>query len=180
MADELLSGVYATALFRVARQAERVREWGENLTVLSGLLGRSERLRIFLAAPNIDAGPKKRIIERLSNLGKFAPEFENFFTLLVRRRKVALVHLIAKDYHGLADDYFGRLDVEVRSAVPLQGDEKEELKRVFADSFKKEARINYRIVPGLIAGILVRAGGKVYDSSLLGQLRKMKSRMLEG
>lgn len=180
MADELLSGVYAMALFRVAKRAEKVREWGEELSALGGLLGRSERLRIFLAAPNIDKDSKKGVIERIADLGKFSPEFKNFFTLLVKRRKVALVHLIVKDYNGLANDYFGRLDVEVRSAVPLQGDEKEELNRVFADSYKKEARINYQVAPALIAGILVRAGGKIYDSSLLGQLRKMKSRMLEG
>ncbi len=168
------------ALFRVARRAEKVRQYGEDLSTLGGLLGRSERLRIFLAAPNIDNDSKTEVIERIADLGKFSPEFENFFTLLVRRRKTALVHLIANDYNRLANDYFGRLDVEVRSAVPLEETEKEDLKRVFTDSFKKEARINYQVVPALIAGILIRADGKVYDNSLLGQLKKMKSRMLEG
>ncbi len=45
MADEVLSGIYAMALFRVARRAEKVRQYGEDLSTLGGLLGRSERLR---------------------------------------------------------------------------------------------------------------------------------------
>lgn len=180
MADEVLSGIYATALFRVARRMERVREWGENLQTLKEVLERSAALRIFFSAPDVGVEPKRRIIGRVSSLGKFSPQFENFFILLVKRRKIALIRLIGRGYAALANDYFGRLDVEVQSAVPLQDAEKEHLKRVFTDCFKKKVRVGYTVNPVLIAGLMIKTGGKVYDGSLVGQLGKMKSRMLEG
>lgn len=179
MAEEGMSRMYALALFRVARHKGQVKEWGESLYILRDILEHSRDLKIFLSAPNVDSNSKAKVIQRLSALGKLTPEMENFLRILVRRRKTGLIHLIAENYADFADFLFNQIDVLVQSAVPLKGEEKERLEKVMGIFLKKRVRVTYEIVPDLIAGMIISAGGKVYNSSLLGQLKRMRLQMIQ-
>lgn len=180
MVKEAAAKIYAQALFNVARKNKRVEDWGGKLAVVEELIGESRNLRIFFLAPGVAAGEKRRVLKKLSELGELSEELTNFLKLLIKRRKLGIIPAVVREYHALLDFFLGEMDVLIRSAVELSQAEKEDMNKVLEANLRKKVRIKYEIEPDLIGGVVVRAGEKVYDGSLLGQLDMMRKRMLEG
>lgn len=109
---------------------------------------------------------------------KLPGEVEKLFQLLVKKRRVFDLPALAREYDDLEADYSGRVDILVESAVILGPELKSELERVLKELLERETRIEYRREPDLMAGLVVRAGGKVYDCSLAGRLRRLEETML--
>lgn len=177
MSAEERSGMYAMALFRVAERAGKVDEWGESLVHIRDLLVRIRDFVIFLSSPAIPAEEKKNLVDKVSLQYGFAREVAGFFQILVRNRELGLIHDILRDYDTLADHYFRRMDVDVESAVPLDEREKSRLERSLARKLRSTLKVSYKVDPGLIGGLLIRAGEKVYDGSIKGQLESLTRTM---
>jgi F-type H+-transporting ATPase subunit delta len=103
---------------------------------------------------------------------------ENFLHLIVRKKAGGLVERISEIYSGLADELFNRLNLTVESAVPMGREEQERLEKILRAGWNKTILVDYRIRPDLIAGLVLKAGERVYDLSLRGQLIRMKGRLL--
>jgi len=180
MIKEAVAKIYAQALFNVARKNKRVEDWGRKLALVEEIIGESGNLRIFFLTPGVNAVEKMRVIKKLSQLGKLSEELTNFFKLLIKRRKLSILPAVVREYRVLLDFFLGEMDVLIRSAVELSQTEKEDMNKVLEANLRKRTRIKYEIEPDLIGGVVVRAGEKIYDGSLLGQLDMMRKRMLEG
>ena len=170
--------LYAQALFQVAQREDQVAPWAEQLLSLRRVVSGSRSLRIFLSSPQIPGAARRKLIREISSLEGLAPQMENFFSLIVRKRVINLLERIGVIYRELADNLFGRINVSVESALPLEREEKERLQRILSFSWKKTIKVDYRPRPDLIAGLVIRAGERIYDLSLRGQLSRMKARLL--
>lgn len=178
MRKDSISRIYAQALFRVAQQRDQIAPWGDQLHRLRAVVTKTRSLTTFFSSPNILRSARSKVIRKISSLEELSPEMENFLRLLIRKNKIKLLERIVSIYDGLASDFFNRLDVLVESVVPLDREEKERLEEVLASSWKKTIRFVYHPRADLIAGMIIRAGEKVYDNSLRGQLSRMKTCLL--
>lgn len=178
MRKDSISRIYAQALFRVAQRRDQVAPWGDQLHRLRAVVTETRSLKTFLSSPNIRRAVRCKVIRKISSLEELSPEMENFLQLLIRKNKIKLLGSIVAIYDDLADEFFNRLDVLVESAVPLAREERKHLEEILASSWKKTIRFVYHPRADLIAGVIIRAGEKVYDSSLRGQLSRMKARLL--
>lgn len=178
MRKDLQARIYARALFQVARREDQVAPWGDQLLRLRGLVAGVRALTVFFSSPNIPAPAREKMIAEISSRSEFAPEMENFLRLIVRKHRIKLLGRIAAIYTDLADEYFNRVKVSVESPIPLEREEKERLEGILASAWEKTIQADYLSRPELIAGLLVRAGERVYDASLRGQLDRMKERLL--
>ena len=178
MRKESLVRIFAQAIFQVARRKDQVDSWGNQLQRLQGVEAGSRPLQIFLSSPAIPAAAKRKMISDISSQEKLAPEMERFFRLIVRKRGTGLLGQIGVIYNDLADQLMNRINVSVESAVPLGKEEKEHLEGILASDWKKTVRIDFSSRPDLIAGLIIKAGERVYDVSLRGELNRMKARLL--
>lgn len=97
-----------------------------------------------------------------------------------------------KRQHALLDEFFsgvksGKLVVldggdfrgesaQVTSALPLNADEQETVKReVLAKAGAKE--VTFRVDPGILGGLVIRVGDKVLDSSVAGRLEGLRQNL---
>jgi len=67
----------------------------------------------------------------------------------------------------------------VRSAVPLDDEQRALLKRRLRARFGQEFVLHVEIDPSLIGGMVVRAKGKVFDGSVAGRLAALEDYMQE-
>jgi len=178
MRKDSLARIFAHALFQVASREGQVGPWGDQLRRLRGILTGSGSLRIFLASPNIPAAARRKLIGRISSREGLAPQMENFLHLIVRKKAGGQVERISEIYSGLADELFNRLNLTVESAVPMGREGQERLEKILRAGWNKTILVDYRIRPDLIAGLVLKAGERVYDLSLRGQLIRMKGRLL--
>jgi F-type H+-transporting ATPase subunit b len=98
-----------------------------------------------------------------------------------------------KRQHTLLDEFFsgvrsGRVVVlessrlggssaEVTSALPLTNEEKETVKKDVLSKIGSQATVTFRVDPTILGGIVIRAGGKMLDASVAGQLESMRQKL---
>ena len=95
-----------------------------------------------------------------------------------------------KRQHALLNEFFagvkaGRVVVlegaslsgasaEVTSALPLNAEEMEVVRQDVLSKMSSQATVTFRVDPSILGGLVIRAGGKVLDASVAGQLESLR------
>jgi len=178
MAEDSSGRVYAQALFNVARREKTVEACGTALQRLASAVSGNPEFRLFLAAPTVPPARKTAAVEAVASALGLPDPVAGILRLAVKRRRVAALAPAAREYRVLEDESLRRVDVDVETAENLNEAEKSRLEAAVKRRLDREPRIKYRLVPGLLAGLVIRAGGKVFDCSLAGRLARLEERML--
>src|SRR5262249_56227312 len=81
-------------------------------------------------------------------------------------------------YGDRGDRGAGGMGVEVRSAAPLDDDQRDRLRRELQETFHLEPLLETEVDPELLGGMLVRVGDWVYDASVRTQLETIRNQII--
>jgi F-type H+-transporting ATPase subunit delta len=109
--------------------------------------------------------------------GQLDAESENFVRLLVANGRLDLIASIAEQFEQFRAEEEGYLDVEVCSAYPLEDAERDKLTAVLQTALGKQPRLHVTVDEALIGGVLVKAGDRVIDASVRGQVQRLATRL---
>lgn len=168
---------YAGTLFELATREEAGEAWGELLDLVAGLYEEDRTFRRFLDAPSVSTVEKKDVLERA--LGDRAPElFRRFLFVVLDRRRHRALPAIAGAYRDLLDERAGR--VRARVALPFEPEEslRDEIRDDLERRFGKEVVAEFRAVPEILGGIVVRVGDRLIDGSVRRRLERLKWQMI--
>ncbi|MFI5360739.1 MAG: ATP synthase F1 subunit delta [Elusimicrobiota bacterium] len=168
--DRVLAGRYASALFQAAAAKGEDQKTAADLGTARDLLLDSIGP---LRHPRVSVADKKRLL-RAKLDGKIGPAALRFLELLVEKKRYELFAMIAAVYGRLAADKRGVATARVRTAAPLSPDAQKALSarlKIFAG---KDIELEIKEDPELIGGVAVKIGDWVLDSSLRGQLRRLR------
>jgi F-type H+-transporting ATPase subunit delta len=168
--DRVLAGRYAAALFQAAAAKSEDQKVQSDLVIAkANLADQAGALR----HPRVSMTEKKRLIHAALD-GKVTDTTLRFLDLLIAKKRYELFALIAAHYVALAEDARGIARAHVRTAKALSPDEQKTLAarlKIFAG---KDIELEIKEDSELIGGVAVKIGDWVLDSSLRGQLRRMK------
>jgi F-type H+-transporting ATPase subunit delta len=170
-----LARPYATAAYKRATQTGSTVKWSESLAFLAAV---TQDPQIAQAAANPQAS-KERFVASLLDLcqGKLDGEGENFVRLLVANRRLSLASLISEQFEQFRADEEGYVEADVRTAYPLDDAEREQLAAVLRQTLGKQPRLNVLVDETLIGGVLIKAGDRVIDASVRGQIQRLAKRL---
>ncbi len=172
---------YAEALLLAAdaRGGEAIIEYGRLLDAVAGALQADERIAVAFESPRVAKAVKAALLEHA--LGDVAPaECVRFLQAVVRRGRQRLLGEIAEQYQGLVDLKLNRVHTGVvLSEPPDAGLERQIVERLSA-TLGKEVRAHFRAERGILGGVVVRVGDRIYDGSLRRKLAALRRRMLTG
>ena len=164
---------YATALFEVARAEGVLPKVEEELFDISHLLSSNDELRTTLGDDAVPGERKQAIIEDL--VGQRATPTTTLLVSFVvsagRARELPaiisnLVERAAADrQHALA---------EVRSAVPLDDDQRKRLAQALSANLGKEVEVKVLVDPAVLGGLSARVGDVVIDGTVRHRLDQLK------
>ena len=98
--------------------------------------------------------------------------------LLIQNQRLSLLGEIADLYgHYRAEDE-GYIDVDVASAFDVTAEESKKLTKTLEANLGKKVRLKVRIDPELIGGVYIRAGDRVIDASVRGQIERLAKSLL--
>ena len=168
--DRVLAGRYAGALFQAAAAKSEDQKVAADLGAARDmLLDQAAPLR----HPRVSVADKKKLL-RASLDGKIGATTLRFLELLIEKKRYELFAMIASVYGRLAADKRGVAKAVVRTAAPLSADAQKTLAarlKIFAG---KDIELEIKEDPELIGGVAVKIGDWVLDSSLRGQLRRLR------
>ena len=171
MIEGKLSRRYARAVFELA--AGREEAIGAEV---DGFLEAYEDpdLKKVLGNPAFDQDRRKDIVVEVAGLLGLSDLTTNFLSLLVTRDRLDGLSSIADRYHRLLDESAGRVNAKVTVPQPLGEDQRNGLAAVVGEMTGKTAVVTEEVDPGIIGGIVVEVGGRVYDGSVRTQLQTLR------
>ena len=171
---------YARALFDVALQEKAdLDRIGQDLAGFSDLLDRHETLKKILLNPAVPV-PRKRaaVVELTSRLG-VAPIVGKLLALLAERDRLIVLPDLVASYRERVLEYQKIVRAELTTATPLDPAKTQAIEQRLAQATGRKVRVQTRVDPGIIGGLVARVGSTVYDGSVTRQLEKMKQRLVE-
>ena len=170
MADLIEAGgrVYAEALFRAAVDAGRVQEVDRDLSDFFEALAADRAVLGSLLNPRLPQDAKKRVVATL--LRDSDPLVRNAMLVLVDNGRLNLLHDVSVAFSELAAEQERILDIEVTTAVPMDNDQTGRLAEQIQAATGLRARLESRVDPNIIGGLVLRARGVLLDASVRREL----------
>lgn len=162
---------YAEAVFSLAKQANALSNWSEQLALANAVAADPEMGRLA-ADPKVSA-------EQFSGLflavcgDRLATEAGNFIRLLVENGRIAVLPEVVVQFEVLKASEGGVLDAAVTSAFAMSAAQLAELSARLETRFKRKVHASVTVDPALIGGVIIAVGDEVYDASVRGKLQGM-------
>ena len=176
-AETGLAGRYATAVFELAREQSAVETVSADLTRLRQAVHESPELARLIKSPVFGAAEQaKALAPVLALLGQSPLSTKFILTVAHKRRLFALEDIIAA-FERLVARAKGETEAEVTAARALKDGEIAELKAVLKARLGREPRLNTRVDPALLGGLVVKVGSRMIDTSLRTKLDGLRAAM---
>ena len=176
-AQQRVGALYAKAILAAAEkagQADRVVEEFE--AFVREVVEPNPKFEAVLASALVSADAKLKMIDRVvaSRVSKIT---RHSLSVLARHGRLDALAAVAAALREQLDTLRGRVRVEVRTAVPLNG-QLPALAKQLQHMFGGEPQIEAKVEPGLIGGIVLRVGDVIYDGSVATQLKNLCDQMI--
>jgi F-type H+-transporting ATPase subunit delta len=150
-----------------------------DLAAFAGLMETREDLRHALLRPFLHAAGKARLARAvLESLGADARSIR-FLDLLLRHGRLEILPRVLEDLPAAWRAVRGVPTYEVRSVAALTEVQRTGLEAELRRLEGRAVHCDYGLDPGLVGGLTVRKGNRVYDVSLKGQLERLKDAISE-
>lgn len=172
-----LAGRYATAVFELAQEERSVEAVEKDFTALKTMICESEDLARLVRAPVFSREEQKKGMAALLHRMEATSLTRRFVLTLAAKRRLFVLPDIIRAYEGLVAKQRGEVAADVASARPLNDAEVAELKAILKAKLGREARLDARVDPSLLGGLVVKVGSRMIDSSLRAKLNGLRAAM---
>jgi len=181
-AEPIISGMagrYATALFELALDNKSVDDVKADLDRFSGLIGQNRDLARLVRSPVFSSEEQtKALTAVLAKLG-IGGLTAKFLKVVASNRRLFSVQAMIKAYRALVAAHKGEVTAEVTLAETPSERQLEAIKGALAAVTRQEVRLDVKISPAIIGGLIVKLGSRMVDGSLRAKLNTIKHAMKE-
>ena len=168
-----ISKEYASALFALAKEQHREKEFLDALREMETAFSRSPEYALLLSAPNIPMRERKALLAQA--FADRVPEYVlSFAELLCEKRHIRQFTSCVEEYEKLYKELSSVTDALIVSAVALTEQEKESLVKGLERRSGKSVAARYRVDESLLGGLTVYMEDTVIDGSLRHKLKEIK------
>lgn len=165
---------YAQALFELLDQSN-IASTRLALNGLGDTIKTSASLRHIVASPAFGMDDKIAVLTTLGSRLWCPPVGQTFLGQLVRKNRVGFLPEIADAFAKLADQAKGTQQVTVSSAAALSQADQDRIKTRLREQLRREVDVTFQTDQDHLAGLQIRIGSTVVDSTIRGRLQAMRS-----
>jgi F-type H+-transporting ATPase subunit delta len=172
-----LAGRYATAVFELAQEERAVETVERDFNTLKALVEGNPDLRLLVRAPVFSRKEQEKGMDAVLRRMEAAPLTVRFVLLLASKGRLFALLDIIRAYDALSAKLRGEVRAQVTSARALSDAEVTELKAVLKSRLGRDARLDAKVDPSLLGGLVVKVGSRMIDSSLRTKLEGLRAAM---
>ncbi|MEM6846764.1 MAG: F0F1 ATP synthase subunit delta [Pseudomonadota bacterium] len=182
MAATDTSGVpyrYASALFELAQDADALEGVEADVSAMQAMIDESADLRRLIKSPVFSADDQLRAVSAVLDKAELTGLVGNFVKLAARNRRLFAIPDMLTAFNAILANYRGEIVASVTSAEPLSDERVEELRAALAEKAGGTIKLETKVDPGLIGGLIVQLGSQMIDTSLRTRLEGVRRAMKE-
>ena len=174
-ADELIHG-YAEALFRVVRAEGELDRVEDELYRFGKTLETNHELKQALSDQSLEKGQRVKILEEL--LGdKVSEHTLGLLTFIVLQGRARHLPQILEQVSELAAEARNSVVAEVRTAIPLDGEQRKKLAEALSKATGKRVEVKVLVDPSVIGGVVAKVGDTVIDGTIKHRLEQLREQV---
>jgi F-type H+-transporting ATPase subunit delta len=172
-AETGLSARYAAALYALAFERGALNEVVGQMAALGRLISESPALKALLANPLTDvakAGPALNEALAAQGVGELV---RNFLGVVVANRRLRDLPALIEGFAAYVAAKRGELPVNVTTAHALNDVQRNQLLARLTEAGFGNVLLTESVDATLLGGMVLRAGAKIYDTSLKSRLNRL-------
>jgi len=167
---------YAEALFRVVQAEGELDRVEDELYRFGKVLESNHELKQALSDQSIDRAQRTKVLDALL-ADKVSPHTLSLLSFVVEQGRGRQLPQILEELSTLAADARDSVVAEVRSAVPLDDDQRTKLAEALSKSTGKKVEVKVLIDPSVIGGVVAKVGDTVIDGSIRHRLDQLREQI---
>lgn len=168
---------YAEALIKIAKPKDRLDAQAEELNIVNKIVLSNEDIMKIFQHPSIKIEDKELLLKDVVSGYSLSIDTINLLLLLLKKNKLNLFKDICVKYQQLVDILQNRYQIDVVSAVPLKKEEEEKIITKLSNILQAKIRLNVKIDPKILGGLILRIGDKIIDGSIRRQLFRLREKL---
>ena len=172
-----LAARYATAIFELAQDEKSLDAVDKDLTSLKAMVAASPDLARLVRAPVFSGEQQVAGLSAILNRMEASPLTRRFILLLSQKRRLFYLTDIIGAFHAMVARKRGEVEASVTSAHVLGEAEIASLKQILKSKLGRDARLEMKVDPRLLGGLVVKVGSRMIDSSLRTKLNGLRTAM---
>lgn len=172
-----LAGRYASALFDLARDERQIEAVSTSLATLKQALSDSADLRAVVTSPMVGRQAAAQALAATAASLQLDPTTTKFLGVVARNGRLRQLEQVIRLFEGLAAEHRGETTAEVVSARPLDDDQIAAIKAQLGTRVGRDIRIDARVDPAILGGLVVRLGSQMIDASIRTKLNTLATAM---
>lgn len=176
---KLVSKTYGEALYETAVEANRSRELMEEIQVVQKVLNENPDFHKLMKHPGVPKQEKIQTVETVFK-GRVSDDLAGFLKIVVQKDRYDQLDSIFEYFIDKVKDEAGIGVAYVATATELSEAQKAQVKARLLETTKYNTmEMNYSVDPSLIAGMTIRIGDRVVDSSIKLKLDELTKQLLQ-
>ena len=168
----VVARTYARALFESAKEQGRVDKVREELDMFATAADDVPELRSLIRNPELDPPEKARALEAV--LDDADELLRNFVRVVTEKGRAPMLGEIAREFDLLVAAEEQILSVELTTSYELSDDEAAAIVKQIEEASGRRVEATRTVDPGLIGGLVLKAGSLEVDSSIRGRLDRLR------
>lgn len=178
MKQDQVAKRYAIAVYELAKAENAVAQMTEELKLVSEVVANTNLFESFFNHPKVTRDDKKKLV-KASFQGKISDTLLKTMYLLIDKKREGILFKMVEEFLKITNKEQGTAEAKVYTVKPLTDAEKIAFEATFSKvSGSAKLTITNIVDPELIGGFKVRIGDRIYDGSVLSQLRRIERRMI--
>lgn len=172
-----LAGRYANAVFELAQEQGAVDAVAADFASLKGAMRASPDFARMVKSPLFGHEDQARALKPVLEQMQAHPLTLKFLLTMTGKRRLFALEPVIAAYDRLVARLKGEVQAQVTSAHELTAAQTAELKSVLKSKLGREPRLDTRVDPTLLGGLVVKVGSRMIDSSLRTKLDGLRAAM---
>ena len=172
-----LAGRYANAVFELAQEEKSVEAVEHDFIALRSLIDRNPDLARVVRAPVFSRAEQGHVMQAVLEKMGAAKLTTQFILLMASKRRLFILGDVIRSFDRLVARLRGEVQAQVTSARALSDAETLELKAILKSRLGRDPRLETKVDPTLLGGLVVKVGSRMIDSSLRTKLTGIRAAM---
>ena len=168
-----LADRYAAALYALADETNVLDDTVWQMQGLRQVIDETPDFRRLLDSPLIDVKQSTAAARAVLEGQRFSPTVIRFVCVVATNRRLHALPSIVRAFEALVAEKRGIVTAHVSTAHALTDIQREQLRARLIESGYGRINIDERVDPGLLGGLVVRIGARLFDSSIKSRLQRL-------